>query len=107
MKRFFWPKIMDFDNYNRTVYLEGPDEIRPILRALGDPSAHGRVYEVDELVEITAEEARHASLTLETRSWAKDVSFEEGARMRALADNVGVMAMRAGQKTLPLADSNS
>jgi hypothetical protein len=98
---------MDYDNFNRTVYLEGPDEIRPVLRALGDPSAHGRVYEVDELIEITAEEAVIASNVLFDRSWAATVSVEEGQRMRDLADSVGVMAMRAREKTLPLADSNS
>lgn len=98
---------MDFDNFNRTVYLEGPDEIRPVLRALGDPSAHGKVFESDELIEITAEEAVVASNVLFDRSWAKTVSVEEGQRMRDLADSVGVMAMRARQRALPLADFNS
>jgi hypothetical protein len=98
---------MDFDNFNRTVYLEGPEEIRPILRALGDPSAHGRVYEADELLEISVDDALVASNVLFDRSWAQTISVEEGQRMRDLADTVGVMAMRAREKNLPLADSNS
>jgi hypothetical protein len=89
---------MDFDHFNRTVYLEGPEEIRPVLRALGDPSAHGKVFEADELIEITAGEAVIASSVLYDRSWARTISVEEGQRMRDLADTVGVMAMRARQK---------
>jgi hypothetical protein len=92
---------MDFDQFRNSVYLEGPDEIRPVLRALGDSSAFGQVYAPDELVEITAQDATIACTVLFERSWSANVSYEEGARMRSLSDDLGVLVIRRGQPVQP------
>jgi len=94
---FFARNSMDFDQFRNSVYLEGPAEIRPVLRVLGDPSAHGQVYAEDDLVEITAEDAALAATRLFDHSWRRDVSVEEGQRMRALSDDLGVLVLRRGK----------
>lgn len=96
---------MDFDRFRNSVYLEGPEEIRPVLRVLGDPSAHGRVYAADELIEITAHDAAVATTRLFDRSWDPNISVEEGRRMRELSDDLGVLIIRRG-KPEPLAEAN-
>jgi hypothetical protein len=71
----------------------GPDEIRPTLRAMGD-SAHRAVYGPDDYVDVPLEHAAVASQHLFDRSWSPRISVEEGARMRDLADDLGVLVIR-------------
>lgn len=86
---------MEYKPFYDTVTLEGPEEIRPTLRALGDTSLASRTFGPDAREEVTSEFAFVASQNLIEDSWKKTISYEEGAKMRDLAERLAVAAMRA------------
>jgi len=87
---------MEYDRTQKTVILEGPAEITPILRAIGDLSAHDRVFAPDELVEIPVADACVAIPRVYDRSQDSCTPEDEALALRDLADDLAVLVVRAG-----------